>query len=74
MVEEHYCEFELLNAAVKACNNNLHPANRDKVRLWWMHKFNTWVGSNQAGLCPFHTIESKSRTHDFMWLTNCLAD
>jgi hypothetical protein len=62
MVEEHYREFELLDAAVKVCNNDLHPANKDKVRLRWMHEFNTWVGGDQTGLCPFHTIKSKSRT------------
>jgi hypothetical protein len=74
MVEEHYREFKLLDAAVKACDDELHPATKDKVRLRWMREFDTWVGGDQTGLCPFHTIESKNRTCDFMRLTHRLTN
>jgi hypothetical protein len=74
MVEEHYREFELLDAAVKACDDELHPANEEKVRLRWMREFDLWVGGDQTGICPFHTIESKTRAYSAMWLTERSAN
>jgi hypothetical protein len=61
MVEEHYGEFELLDTAVKARDDDLHPSAGDKVRLRWIREFDAWVSGDQTGLCPFHMLESKAR-------------
>jgi hypothetical protein len=55
MAQEHFSEFELLDAAVKARDAAVHAT--------WVREFETWVGGDRAGRCPFQTEESKTRMY-----------
>jgi hypothetical protein len=57
MAYELSSEFDMMDKAV---------TERDaKVHAEWEKAFDTWVGGDYSGQCPFQSLESKTRTYDF---------